>query len=76
MTESLMTARDVADSFGFPSPAWVLRQCRAHTPAGTPVADPLPHFRLGGTFGPVRFRASEVEAWLRRRHSAAARRAS
>lgn len=66
--EPLLTAREVHERFQFPSAAWVLRHARGED-------DPLPSFRLGGTFGPVRFRASEIEAWLRKR-SSGARRAS
>jgi hypothetical protein len=62
--EPLLTARDVAKAFGFQNVDWVLKQADAkkHT-------DPLPSFRFGvdGGRGPVRFRASEVEAWVRRR---------
>lgn len=72
--ERVMTAREVYEAFGFNSPAWVLRNARPIL-NGRPVADPIPSFRLSGTFGPVRFRESEVEAWLRRR-STATRRAS
>jgi hypothetical protein len=66
--EPLLTARQVADSFGFNGPAWVLRQTRNER-------DPMPCYRLGADCGPVRFRASEVEAWLDRRHSLRGKRA-
>ena len=62
MTERLMTAREIADSFGFNGPGWVLAQTRREP-------DSLPCFRLGVDHGPVRFRASEVEEWLERRRS-------
>jgi predicted DNA-binding transcriptional regulator AlpA len=61
MIEPLLTAREVAETFGFSGPGWVLEQSRGGRRGNRP---PLPSFRLGGTFGPVRFRASEVEAWL------------
>lgn len=59
MIEPLMTAREVADTFGFTNPEWVLDQTRKEPP--------LPSYRLGGDRGPVRFRASEVEDWLQAR---------
>jgi excisionase family DNA binding protein len=52
MTEPLMNARQLADYLGL-SPATVLD----HFEAGK-----LPGYKL--PTGPVRFRASEVEAWL------------
>jgi predicted DNA-binding transcriptional regulator AlpA len=55
--ERLLTARQVADAFGFTSPEWVLNR------AGQ-TKDPIPCYRLGAGGGPVRFRASEIEAWL------------
>lgn len=58
--EPLLTARQVAETFHFTSPGWVLDQARRES-------DPLPSYRLGADYGPVRFRASEVEAWLLRR---------
>lgn len=64
MVEPLLTAREVAEAFAFSGPGWVLD--RTHLPD-----DPLPCYRLGGDSGPVRFRASEVEAWLARRSSRA-----
>lgn len=60
MVEPLLTARQVAETFHFTSPGWVLDQARRES-------DPLPSYRLGADYGPVRFRASEVEAWLLRR---------
>lgn len=59
MTEPLLTAREVAETFAFSNPEWVLDQTRK--------PDPLPSYRLGGDHGPVRFRASEVEDWLQAR---------
>jgi excisionase family DNA binding protein len=67
--ERLLTARELADILGV-KPATVLDWFEAGR---------LPGFRLGGRFGsPVRFRWSEVEAWLEehRRGALAARRAS
>lgn len=58
--EALLTARQVAETFAFTSPGWVLDQSRR-------ANDPLPCYRLGSDHGPVRFRASEVEAWLAKR---------
>lgn len=52
MTERLLTARELADLLGL-SPATVLDWHEAGR---------LPSFKL--PTGPVRFRASEVEAWL------------
>lgn len=63
--EPLLTARQVAETFHFTSPGWVLDSARK-------TDDPMPSYRLGGSFGPVRFRASEVEAWLSRRSTRAA----
>lgn len=63
MIEPLLTARDVAKAFGFNGPGWVLDQTRR-------ANDPLPCYRLGADCGPVRFRASEVEAWLLSRSTA------
>jgi excisionase family DNA binding protein len=55
VTERLLTARQLAEILGL-SPATVLDRFEAGT---------LPGFRLGGRVGsPVRFRWSEVEAWL------------
>ncbi len=54
--ERLLTAREVADALGA-TPRWVLD----HWAAGE-----LPGFRLTGRM--VRFRASEIEAWLESRH--------
>jgi hypothetical protein len=67
--EPLMTAREVAEAFGFPRVEWVLDQTRKKS-------DPLPCFRMGddgskGYRGPVFFRASDVEAWVLRRSSVA-----
>lgn len=58
--EKLLTARQVADAFGFLSPGWVLEQARKED-------DPMPSYRLGADHGPVRFRASQVEEWLSKR---------
>ena len=55
--ERLMTAREVADYLGF-APATVLDWFEAGR---------LPGFKLGTA---VRFRASEVEAWLEQRRVA------
>jgi len=60
MIEPLLTARDVAEAFGFSGPGWVLEQTRREE-------DPMPCYRLGATHGPVRFRASQVEEWLTKR---------
>jgi excisionase family DNA binding protein len=54
MSERLLSARELADHLGV-TPSWVLR----HWQAGE-----LPGYRLGMTSHPVRFRLSEVEAWL------------
>lgn len=62
MTEPLLTAREVAETFGFSGPGWVLEKTRVDV-------DPLPCYRLGATHGPVRFRASQVEEWLTKRSS-------
>jgi excisionase family DNA binding protein len=51
MSEPLLTSRELADLLGF-SPAWVQDQFEAGR---------LPGFRVGGR---LRFRLSEVEAWL------------
>jgi excisionase family DNA binding protein len=51
VTERLLTSRELADLLGF-SPAWVQDQFEAGK---------LPGFRVGGR---LRFRLSEVEAWL------------
>ena len=64
MVEPLLTARQVAETFAFTSPGWVLDQARRQD-------DPLPSYRLGADYGPVRFRASEVEAWLTKRSTKA-----
>ena len=64
MVEPLLTARQVAEVFAFTSPGWVLGQARRRD-------DPLPSYRLGADYGPVRFRASEVEAWLTKRSTKA-----
>lgn len=53
--EGLLRAREVADLLGMKT-GWVLDQWQAGK---------LPGYRLGsGKAGPVRFRASEIEAWL------------
>ena len=59
--ERLMTAREVADYLGF-APATVLDWFEAGR---------LPGFKLGTA---VRFRASEVEAWLEQRRVAPSQR--
>ena len=51
VSERLLTSRELGDLLGF-SPAWVQDQFEA---------DKLPGFRVGGR---LRFRLSEVEAWL------------
>jgi excisionase family DNA binding protein len=51
MTERLLTARELADLLGF-APATVVDWAEAGK---------LPGFKVGGR---LRFRASEVEAWL------------
>ena len=51
MTEKLLTSRELADALGF-SPATI----QDWSEAGR-----IPGFRVGGR---LRFRASEVEAWL------------
>jgi predicted DNA-binding transcriptional regulator AlpA len=56
--EPLVTARDVAAALGM-TPDWVLDRWQAGD---------LPGFRLGRHKGPVRFRWSEIEAWLQERH--------
>jgi hypothetical protein len=61
--ERLLTARQIASAFGFNGPAWVLRHSRPGMP------DPMPCYRMGADCGPVRYRASEVEAWLGRRQA-------
>lgn len=54
-----MTARELSALLGL-SPDWVLRRWQAGE---------LPGYRLGGAGShPVRFRASEVEAWLASKH--------
>jgi excisionase family DNA binding protein len=57
VTERLITARDVADLLGM-TPGWVLDQWQAGR---------LPGYRYGGKGSPVRFRLSEIEAWLEAR---------
>ena len=54
MTERLLTAREVADRLGV-SVEWTLRHYRSGE---------LPGFRIGRNVRPVRFRWSEIEAWL------------
>jgi predicted DNA-binding transcriptional regulator AlpA len=68
MIEPLMTAEQIASTFGFDRPGWVLECANPKK-----NADPLPSYRFGepGERGPVRFRASEVEAWLQRRSTRA-----
>jgi hypothetical protein len=67
--EKLMTARQVAEAFDFPSPKWVLEQARREN-------DPMPRFLFGDKGGAVRFRASEIEAWLERQRVKGSDRAS
>ena len=52
--EPLLTARQVADRLGV-SVEWTLRHYRSGE---------LPGFRIGRNVRPVRFRWSEIEAWL------------
>jgi predicted DNA-binding transcriptional regulator AlpA len=55
VTEPLITARELGERVGM-STAWVLDKWEAGE---------LPGFRLGARVGaPVRFRWSEIEAWL------------
>lgn len=55
MPDGLLTARELAAYLGM-SAGWVLDEWEAGR---------LPGFKLGdGKAAPVRFRASEVEAWL------------
>ena len=55
MIEPLVTAGEVAETLGF-SKDWVLDKWEAGE---------LPGFRIGARKGsPVRFRLSEIEAWL------------
>lgn len=66
--EPLLTAEQLAAMLGDDiRPGWVLERAnpKKHT-------DPLPSYRFGSPDerGPVRFRASEVEAWLARRSTA------
>lgn len=65
--EPLLTANEIAEAFNFKRVGWVLEKADPRN------ADPLPSYRFGEgeKRGPVRFRASEVEAWLRRRSTAA-----
>lgn len=60
--EPLLTARQVAEMFGFNGPVWVLDQTRREH-------DAMPCYRLGADHGPVRFRASQIEEWLDRRQA-------
>ena len=57
MTDRLLRAFEVADLLGF-SPATVLDRFERGD---------LPGFRLGRKGGPVRFRESEIEAWIESR---------
>lgn len=67
MNEPYLTAREIAELLGV-TPKWVLEKWEAFD-RGDPNG--LPGFRLGPPpapgrrGGPVRFRQSEVEAWLR-----------
>lgn len=54
MTEPLVTAREVANHLGMTP-----RQVLARFERGD-----IPGFRLGKAGAPVRFRISEIEAWL------------
>jgi excisionase family DNA binding protein len=54
MTETLLTAAELAEYLGL-SASTVLDRWQAGD---------LPGFKLWGRTGPVRFRASEIEAWL------------
>jgi excisionase family DNA binding protein len=54
VTERLLTAREVSDRLGV-SIEWTLRHYRSGE---------LPGFRIGQNVRPVRFRWSEIEAWL------------
>lgn len=54
--EPLITTRQLAELW-CQTPRWVLRMAKVQG---------LPHYELGGAF---RYRASEVEAWLRQHHS-------
>lgn len=64
MSEPLLKAHEVADRLGM-STKWVLEKWEAYA-RGDP--DGLPGFRLGPRApAPVRFRWSEIEAWLRSR---------
>jgi predicted DNA-binding transcriptional regulator AlpA len=68
MNEPLLKAYEVAERLGM-SPRWVLEKWEAFD-RGEP--DGLPGFRLGPRPpAPVRFRWSEVEAWLRRQRGEA-----
>lgn len=58
MTESLLTAREVAALLGF----------KPGTIVDWAERDELPHFKVGGR---LRFRTSEVEAWLEARRRGA-----
>jgi excisionase family DNA binding protein len=62
--DRLLTAREVADYLGM-SAGWVLDKWEAGE---------LPGFRLSGRA--VRFRRSEIEAWLKERRGGPARRGS
>ena len=58
MPDGLLNARELAKYLGM-SPGWVLDEWEAGR---------LPGFKLGdGRAAPVRFRPSEVEAWLETR---------
>jgi len=57
VTDRLLRAFEVADLLGF-SPATVLDRFERGD---------LPGFRLGRKGGPVRFRESEIEAWIESR---------
>jgi excisionase family DNA binding protein len=54
--EPLITTRQLA-TLWCQSPRWVLRMVKEHS---------LPHYVLGGT---LRYRTSEVEAWLQQHHA-------
>jgi excisionase family DNA binding protein len=54
--EQLITTRQLAGLWQQP-PRWVLRMAKEHG---------LPHYKLGGA---IRYRTSEVEAWLQQHHA-------
>lgn len=52
--EALLTVDDICDKLRVSRP-WVYKACRAGR---------IPHVRLGGDDGPVRFIPEEIDAWL------------